>query len=148
LVWRILLQPETLQSVIPGCHNVEKTSDTHFRADVTLGVGPVRGRYKADIRLSDLDPPRAVTLTGAVTGALGDAHGTGRIRLAPADNGGTHVTYDYDAEIGGKAAAVGGRLLDGAARVVIRQFFAALARQASGDRGWLARLMRLFRRGA
>ena len=113
---------------------------------MTLGVGPVKGRYKADITLSDLDPPRAVTLTGAVTGALGDARGTGRIHLAPAESGGTLLSYDYDAAIGGKVASVGGRLLDGAARVVIRQFFTALARHAAGNRGWFARLTRLFRR--
>ena len=55
-VWAMLLDPKTLTSIIPGCHGVEKLSDTHFRAEVTLGVGPVTGRYKADITLSDLDP--------------------------------------------------------------------------------------------
>jgi 2-furoyl-CoA dehydrogenase large subunit len=145
-VWRMLLEPDTLQAVIPGCHGVEKLSGTHFHADVTLGVGPVKGRYKADITLSGLDPPRAVTLTGAVTGALGDARGTGCIHLEPVENGGTLVSYDYDAAIGGKAASVGGRLLDGAAKIVIRQFFTALARHADGNRGWFVRLARLFRR--
>jgi 2-furoyl-CoA dehydrogenase large subunit len=144
-VWRMLLEPDTLKSIIPGCHHVEKVSETHFHADVTLGVGPVRGRYKADIKLFDLDAPRAVTLTGAVTGALGDARGTGRIRLTPAGTNDTILSYDYDAAIGGKAASVGGRLLDGAARIVIGQFFTALARHAGGKRGWLARL---FQRGA
>jgi 2-furoyl-CoA dehydrogenase large subunit len=143
-VWRMLLEPETLKAVIPGCHGVARLSDTHFLADVTLGVGPVKGRYKAGITLSDLDPPRAVTLTGDVVGALGDAHGTGRVMLAPGEDGGTIVSYVYDAAIGGKVAAVGGRLLDGAARVVIRQFFAALARQADRQPGLFARL---FRRG-
>jgi 2-furoyl-CoA dehydrogenase large subunit len=148
-VWRMLLDPKTLEAIIPGAHGVEKLSDTHFRADVTLGVGPVTGRYKADITLSDLDAPRAVTLTGVVTGALGDARGTGRIELAPTADGGTHVTYDYDAEIGGKVASIGGRLLDGAAKVVIKQFFAALVRHTGGKPekkpGLLARL---FGRGA
>jgi 2-furoyl-CoA dehydrogenase large subunit len=141
-VWRMLLEPETLKSVIPGCHAVEKVSATHFRADVTLGVGPVRGRYRADIKLSDLDEPHAVTLTGVVVGALGDGRGSGRIHLAPRDDGGTRVTYSYDAAIGGKAAAVAGRLRDGAAKIVIQQFFAALARQAGcpSKGGWLARL--------
>jgi 2-furoyl-CoA dehydrogenase large subunit len=141
-VWRMLFEPGTLKSVIPGCHAVEKVSATHFRADVTLGVGPVRGRYRADIKLSDLDEPHAVTLTGVVVGALGDGRASGRIHLAPRDDGGTRVTYSYDAAIGGKAAAVGGRLLDGAAKIVIQQFFAALARQAGGPSkgGWLARL--------
>ena len=141
-VWRMLLDPNTLAAIIPGAHGVEKLSDTHFRADVTLGVGPVTGRYKADIRLSDLDAPRAVTLTGIVTGALGDARGTGRITLTP-DEDGTRVAYDYDAAIGGKVASIGGRLLDGAAKVVIRQFFAALVRHTGGapaKRGLFARL--------
>ena len=88
-VWAMLLEPETLKSIIPGCHAVEKLSDTHFRADVTLGVGPVKGRYRADIKLSDLDAPRAVTLSGVVTGALGDGRGSGRIKLIPLDDGGT-----------------------------------------------------------
>jgi 2-furoyl-CoA dehydrogenase large subunit len=149
VVWRMLLEPDTLRAIIPGCHSVAKLTATHFRADVTLGVGAVKGRYSADIRLSGLDPPRAVTLTGAVTGALGDARGTGRIMLAPAQNGGTHLTYDYEAAIGGKAASVGGRLLDGAAKAVIRQFFSGLARQAGGKGESVSGfLVRLFRRGA
>ncbi|RDV04529.1 xanthine dehydrogenase family protein molybdopterin-binding subunit [Undibacter mobilis] len=144
-VWRMLLDPATLAAIIPGAHGVEKISDTHFRAEVTLGVGPVTGRYKADIKLSDLDEPRAVTLAGVVNGALGDARGAGRITLTPVE-GGTQVTYDYDAEIGGKVASIGGRLLDGAAKVVIRQFFTALVRHTGGTKpGFFARL---FGRGA
>ncbi|MGD9920586.1 MAG: molybdopterin cofactor-binding domain-containing protein [Pseudorhodoplanes sp.] len=140
--WDMLLDPNTLATIIPGCHGVERLSDTHFRADVTLGVGPVTGRYKADIRLSDLVRPQSVTLSGIVVGALGDARGTGRIRLAPTPDDGTMLTYDYDAEIGGKVASIGGRLLDGAARIVIQKFFAALARKCGGGekRSLLARL--------
>lgn len=140
-VWAMLLDPQTLASIIPGCHGVEKVSDTHFRAEVTLGVGPVTGRYKANIILSDLVPRQSVTLSGKVEGALGNGGGAGRIRLSPTANGGTKLSYDYDAEIGGKAAAIGGRLLDGAAKLVIRQFFAALARKTGGEkRGLFARL--------
>jgi 2-furoyl-CoA dehydrogenase large subunit len=131
-VWAMLLDPETLRAVIPGCHSVAKISDTHFRADVTIGIGPVKGRYRADAKLSDLDPPRAVTLGGSAEGALGFGGGEGRITLVPADNGGTTIRYVYEAAIGGKVASIGGRLLDGATRVIIGQFFAALARQAGG----------------
>jgi 2-furoyl-CoA dehydrogenase large subunit len=130
-VWTMLLDPATLQAVIPGCHAVEKISDTHFRADVTIGVGPVKGRYRAEVTLSDLDAPRAVTLGGSAEGALGFGNGEGRITLTP-ENAGTVVRYEYDAAIGGKVASIGGRLLDGAARVIIGQFFSALARQAGG----------------
>jgi 2-furoyl-CoA dehydrogenase large subunit len=130
-VWTMLLDPATLQTVIPGCHRVDKISDTHFRADVTIGIGPVKGRYRAEVILSDLDAPRAVTLGGSAEGVLGFGSGEGRITLVP-DAGGTVVHYVYDAAIGGKVASIGGRLLDGAARVIIGQFFAALARQAGG----------------
>jgi 2-furoyl-CoA dehydrogenase large subunit len=131
-VWAMLLDPATLQSVIPGCQRVDKLTDTHFRADVTLGIGPVSGRYRADVELFDLDPPRAVTLRGGATGALGFGSAEGRITLAPDGNGGTKLTYSYDAAIGGKVASIGGRLLDGATRVIIGQFCTALARKAGG----------------
>jgi 2-furoyl-CoA dehydrogenase large subunit len=148
-IWKMLLDPATLQAVIPGCHDVRKISDTHFRADVTIGVGPVKGRYRATVMLSDLDEPHGVTLAGSAEGALGFGSGKGRITLAPQANGQTSVGYIYEAEIGGKVASIGGRLLDGAARVVIGQFFASLARQAGGNHanqgaGLLARLRRLF----
>ncbi len=131
-VWEMLLDPGTLQAVIPGCHGVEKISDTHFRADVTLGIGPVKGKYRAEVKLSNLDPPHAVTLSGSADGALGHGAGEGRITLVPREGGGTTLTYKYDAEIGGKVASIGGRLLDGATRVIIGQFFSALAHRAGG----------------
>ena len=131
-VWDMLLDPATLQAVIPGCHDVQKITDTHFRADVTLGIGPVKGRYRAEVKLSDLDPPRAVTLGGSAEGALGFGSGEGQITLRPIESGGTAIHYVYKAAIGGKIASIGGRLLDGAARVIIGQFFGALARKAGG----------------
>ena len=146
-VWQMLLDPKTLEAVIPGAHAVEKLSDTHFRADVTLGVGPVKGRYRAEIRLSDMIEPEAVTLSGSTEGALGYGRGQGRVTLSE-ENGRTIISYRYEAGIGGKVASVGGRLLDGAARVVIGQFFQALARHASGSSagkpGLLARLGSVF----
>src|SRR3984957_7623644 len=148
-VWDMLLDPATLQAVIPGCHNVERLSDTHFRAEVTIGIGPVKGKYRADVKLSDLDPPHAVTLGGGGGGGAGFGSGEGRITLTP-ENAGTLVHYTYDAAIGGKVASIGGRLLDGAARVIIGQFFAALARKAGGFGAGqsrislLAKLRRLF----
>jgi 2-furoyl-CoA dehydrogenase large subunit len=143
-VWAMLLDADVLASLIPGSHGVRKLSDTHFVADVTLGVGPVKGRYKAEVRLSDLDPPRSATLSGSVVGALGSGGGSGRVTLAPNDEGGTIIDYTYEAAVGGKVAAVGGRLLEGAARVIFKQFFAALARKAGGVRsGRTARLLAL-----
>ncbi|WP_185984498.1 xanthine dehydrogenase family protein molybdopterin-binding subunit [Aureimonas mangrovi] len=148
-VWRMLLDPATLNAIIPGSHGVRKLSETHFAADVTLGVGPVKGRYKADIELFDLDEPNAVTLRGKTTGALGFGGGEGRITLTETAPGQTRIAYTYEAGIGGKVASVGGRLLDGAARVVIGQFFKALANHAGGGKpGVVARLKALFGRRA
>jgi 2-furoyl-CoA dehydrogenase large subunit len=134
VVWDMLLDPNTLEKVVPGAHGIERISDTHFRADVTLGVGPVKGRYKAEVHLADLVPPQSLTLRGEASGALGFGGGTGLVTLEESD-GTTTIRYRYEAGIGGKVASVGGRLLDGAARFLIAQFFAALARQASGDAG-------------
>ncbi|WP_028347523.1 xanthine dehydrogenase family protein molybdopterin-binding subunit [Bradyrhizobium murdochi] len=145
-VWAMLLDVTTLQAVIPGCQRVDKVSDTHFRADVTLGIGPVTGRYRADAQLFDLDPPNAVTLRGKAEGALGFGDAEGRITLAPDGKGGTKLHYSYDAAIGGKVASIGGRLLDGATRVIIGQFFAALAHQAGGAPAGGFSLFALLRR--
>ena len=145
-VWDMLLDPEVLASLIPGSHGVRRVTPTHFQADVSLGVGPVKGRYKADIQLSELDPPRSVVLAGSVTGGLGSGGGSGKVTLTPDGGGGTVIGYTYEAFVGGKVASVGGRLLDGAGRVIIGQFFAALARKAGGkpvSRGWLSRLLAL-----
>src|SRR5207248_6305678 len=106
------------------------------------------GKYRADVELSDLDPPRALTLKGSADGTLGLGRGAGWVRLEP-DNDGTLLTYRYEAAIGGKVASVGGRLLDGAAKLVISQFFAALAAQAGGQTrrfGIVGRLLGRFRR--
>ena len=146
-IWDMLLDPDVLASLLPGAQNVERVSETLFRAEVVLGVGPVKGRYRAEIALSELDPPRSALLTGSTEGALGFARGSGRVTLEEAAPGRTVLAYTYEAAIGGKVASVGGRLLDGAAKVVIGQFFAALAARAAGTAKrsrlplWLLRLL-------
>jgi 2-furoyl-CoA dehydrogenase large subunit len=112
-----------------------------------LGVGPVKGRYRVEVALSDLDPPHGATLSGKANGALGSGEGTGYVTLTAQGDGATKITYSYEASLGGKVASVGGRLLDGAARIVIGQFFAALGRKAGGAsaaNGFRARLKALF----
>ncbi|MRN67552.1 molybdopterin cofactor-binding domain-containing protein [Brucella sp. 10RB9213] len=133
-IWDMLLNPDELMSIIPGAHGVQKTTDTEFRADVTLGIGPVKGRYSAVIKLSDLNEPESVTLTGGTSGALGNGEGRGTVTLTEISAGTTRISYQYTATVGGKVASIGGRLLDGAARVVIGQFFEALAAKAGGKK--------------
>ena len=150
-IWAMLLDPNVLLAVVPGAHGIEKLSDTQFRAEVTLGIGPVKGRYRAEVNLSDLVPPRSLTLTGGADGALGFGRGTGYVTLREEAPDRTVIAYRYEAAIGGKVASIGGRLLDGAARVIIGQFFQALAAQAGGAArrggGFWAWLHRLFGRG-
>ncbi|MCB1460848.1 MAG: molybdopterin-dependent oxidoreductase [Nitratireductor sp.] len=133
-IWDILMDPDQLAAIIPGAHSVRKLSETSFSADVTLGVGPVKGRYRAEVALSDLDPPHSVLLSGKTTGALGSGEGVGHVTLTPDDSGNTIIAYKYEAKVGGKVAAVGGRLLDGAAKIIIRQFFTALGKRAGGGK--------------
>ncbi len=127
-VWKVLLDPDALAAIIPGCHRLDRVGENEYQATVSLGVGPVRGRFEARIRLSDLDAPRAATLSGGLDGPLGSAAGSGRVRLDPAPQG-TKVGYAYDVTISGKVAAVGGRMLEGASRILVKQFFERLAAQ-------------------
>jgi 2-furoyl-CoA dehydrogenase large subunit len=122
IIWRALLDPTVLARVIPGCHALDQTGPNEYRADVSLGVGIVKGRFTARVALTDLDPPRAATLSGGLDGSLGSTIGHGRMRLTP-QGAATQIDYDYVVDISGKAAAVGGRMLDGATKVLISQFF-------------------------
>ncbi|MFG1431156.1 molybdopterin cofactor-binding domain-containing protein [Xanthobacter sp. V2C-8] len=148
-VWAALLDPETLRRAIPGCSALTATGPHAYAAEVALGVGPVRGRFSAQVELSDLDPPRSGRIGGALSGPLGTAAGGGRLVLTPTAEG-TRIAYDFSVEVGGKVASVGGRMLDGAARIVIGQFFerlaGALAPADAARIGWLARLLRRLAR--
>ncbi|SMH38370.1 xanthine dehydrogenase family protein molybdopterin-binding subunit [Azospirillum agricola] len=130
-VWAILLDPKELAALLPGCEALERAGPDAYRAEVVVGIGPVRGRYTAEVALSDLDPPNGLTLTGSGASALGTGRGTGHVTLERTD-GGTRVTYRYSAEVGGKVAAVGGRMLDSASRLLIGQFFEKLVARAGG----------------
>lgn len=127
-VWDTLLDPDTLAKVIPGCHELEVVGEHAYRADLVMGVGPIRGRFEANVALTDLVEPRSAVLKGDISGPLGSGGGTGYITLA-ADGSGTKISYRYEVNVSGKVASVGGRMLDGAARALFRQFFNALDRQ-------------------
>lgn len=131
-VFAVLLEPTALARVIPGCHALQAIGPNRYRADVTLGVGLVKARYAAEIEVSEIDAPRCLRLTGRGISSLGTAAGSGLIRLDASGGGGTRLAYDYAVQVGGKVAAVGSRMLEGAARMLLAQMFAALGRQATG----------------
>ena len=151
-IFAVLMDPQALAKVIPGCHTLEATGPNQYRADVTVGVGMIKARFEAQIGLSDIKAPERLRLAGAGISPLGSARGEGLVVLTPTAQG-TRLTYDYEAQVSGKVAAVGGRMLEGAAKVVLRQLFETLGRQASGRArsgaasggSWLSRLFAWFR---
>jgi carbon monoxide dehydrogenase subunit G len=129
-VWRALNDPEILKQSIPGCEEIEKTSDTELTAKVTAKVGPVKARFGGKVTLSNLDPPNGYTITGeGQGGAAGFAKGGANVTLLPDEGGqGTLLRYEVHAAVGGKLAQIGSRLIDGTARKMAEEFFAAFAR--------------------
>ena len=132
-IWDVLLDPERLAAIVPGCERLEVIGEHRFRGDVMLGAGPVKGLFDVRIDLTDLDRPNRVYLAGSATGALGSSRGSGRLHLEPMGDSATLIRYRYAIRLSGKVAAVGGRLVRGAARQLIGRFMHALARQASGS---------------
>jgi 2-furoyl-CoA dehydrogenase large subunit len=131
-VFAVLLDPKALSRVIPGCHALLSTGENQYRADVTIGIGLVKARYAAEVYLSDLRPPHSLALGGRGISSFGSAEGAGNLRLESIPTG-TRLHYDYSVAISGKIAAVGGRMLEGAAKIILRQLFEQLGRQAAGD---------------
>ena len=131
-VWAALNDPEVLKSCIPGCQELTKVSDTEFEAVAKVAVGPVKASFKGKISLQDLDPPNAYTIRGEGQGGVaGFAKGGANVRLEEADGGGTKLTYDVDAQVGGKIAQLGGRLINGVAKKYADEFFANFAKALS-----------------
>jgi len=128
-VWAKLNDPEVLKLCIPGCETLEKLSDTEFQAAATNKIGPVKARFKGKVRLSDLDPPNGYRISGEGDGGVaGFAKGGATVALAEKD-GGTLLTYNVEAQIGGKLAQLGQRLVNGAAKKLADQFFTKFAGQ-------------------
>jgi carbon monoxide dehydrogenase subunit G len=122
-VWDKLNDPATLKACIPGCEQLDKVSDTEFQAVATTKIGPVKTRFKGKVTLSDLDPPNGYKISGQGDGGVaGFARGGAIVKLAPKD-GGTLLSYDVEAQIGGKLAQLGQRLVNGAAKKIADDFF-------------------------
>jgi carbon monoxide dehydrogenase subunit G len=129
VVWEKLNDPEVLKACIPGCEELDKESDNGFRAVATTKVGPVKARFKGRVQLTDLDPPNGYRISGEGDGGVaGFAKGGATVSLADKD-GGTLLTYNVEAQIGGKLAQLGQRLINGAAKKVADEFFRNFAGQ-------------------
>lgn len=132
-VWAGLNDPETLKQSIDAVDEINKISDTEFEAVAVVKVGPVKAKFKGKITLSDLDPPNGYTITGeGQGGAAGFAKGGAKVKLEEVETGVTLLKYAVTAQIGGKMAQIGSRLVDGAARKYADEFFAAFGAAVEG----------------
>jgi carbon monoxide dehydrogenase subunit G len=132
VVWAKLNDAEVLKACIPGCEELEKISDTEFRAVAKMKVGPVSARFKGRVTLSDLDPPNGYKIAGEGEGGVaGFAKGGATVALAEQD-GGTALTYNVEAQIGGKLAQLGQRLINGSAKKLADEFFSNFADAVQG----------------
>lgn len=122
-VWAKLNDPEILKSCVPGCEQLDVLPNNEFQAVATVKVGPVKARWKGKIRLSDLDPPNSYRISGEGEGGVaGFAKGGALVSLADKD-GGTLLSYNVEAQIGGKLAQLGQRLINSAAKKTADDFF-------------------------
>jgi hypothetical protein len=126
-VWAALNDPEVLRRSIDGCESLDKVSDTSFAARVVARIGPVKAPFGGKVTLSDIDPPSRYTISGeGGGGGLGMARGSASVQLI--DQGGsTRLCYTVAAEVSGKLAQIGSRLIDGAARKMADDFFSRFA---------------------
>ena len=127
-VWAALNDPAILKACIPGCEKLEMTSPTEMTATVVVKVGPVKASFSGKVTLSDLDPPNGYRISGEGSGGVaGFAKGGASVKLTPDGPNATNLHYAVDAQIGGKLAQLGGRLIDATAKKLAGEFFEAFA---------------------
>jgi carbon monoxide dehydrogenase subunit G len=151
-VWAALNDPEVLKKCIPGCQSLEMTAPNEMTATVVFRVGPVKATFGGKVTLSDLDPPNSYRISGEGSGGVaGFANGGAAVKLESESPDVTVLHYDVDAQIGGKLAQLGGRLIDSTAKKLAGEFFVTFAAVFGGTmdaadqteatpKGWLGRL--------
>ncbi|WP_386625329.1 CoxG family protein [Sulfitobacter geojensis] len=152
-VYAALLDPEVLKSCVPGAQEVTGSVEDGFTATVVQKVGPVKATFKGEVTISDLVPDTSLKIDGSGKGgAAGFAKGGAEVRLLPKD-GGTELSYDVEAKVGGKLAQLGSRIIDGFAKKMADQFFqnlqstlegpaegeAETTQEAPAKKGWFGR---------
>ena len=118
-VWEALLDPDVLSRILPGCKRLDKTADNEFSGEISIRVGPVQGSFNGKVTLDDIDPPNGYRMEIAGQGRPGYVKGVGTLRLE--GDGPTTLHYDGDAQLSGRIASVGQRLVDSTARSLTRQ---------------------------
>lgn len=128
VVWPLLLDPEVLASAMPGCEKLQKTAENQYEGILMVRVGPVQGKFNGTVLLENIQEPDSYDISVDGTGPSGFIKGSGSLRLQ-SNNGRTTMHYEGDAQVGGRIASVGQRLLDTSAKAIIRQSLTGLERQ-------------------
>ena len=131
-VWEALNDPEILKKSIPGCEEFKKNSETEFTATATNKIGPFNASFTGDIELTDLNPPNSYKITGSGNSPVGFASGEATVKLEDKE-GGTNLIYEVEANVGGKIAQVGSRLIDMTAKKMADIFFGKFSELISSD---------------
>jgi uncharacterized protein len=123
--WRALNDPEVLKACVPGCETIERVSENEYAIGMTARIGPVAAKFKGKLMIADLDPPNSYSLAfEGQGGAAGFAKGGAKVQLA-AEGGATRLSFQVKANVGGKLAQIGSRLIDAAAGKLSNDFFNA-----------------------
>jgi carbon monoxide dehydrogenase subunit G len=128
--YQIMQDPKVLAQAIPGCEELEKTGENEYRMKMKMVLASLSGVFDGKVKITDQMPPSSFRLVVEGSGRPGFVKGDGLLKLSAVDTG-TEVSYEGDAQVGGTIAAVGQRLLDGTAKIMIRRFFEKLAEVAS-----------------
>ncbi len=124
VVWAALNDPDVLKDSLPGCESLERIDESTWKATVAAKVGPVSARFSGTMKIVESNPPDGYTLRfEGQGGAAGFANGDAKVTLTPAENNATTLSYDVKAQVGGKIAQIGSRLIDGAAAKIADEFF-------------------------
>ena len=134
-VWAALNDPEVLKECIPGCESLTGNPQDGFEAQVTQKIGPVKAKFAGVVQLSDIVEEQSYTISGeGKGGAAGFAKGGAKVSLTDVE-GGTELSYDVDAKVGGKLAQLGSRLIDGFSKKMADQFFQKFQAVVEGTDG-------------
>lgn len=132
-VWEALNDPEILKACIPGCESLEKLSDTQLAAVVTLKIGPIKAKFNGQVELQNLNPPNSYTIAGEGKGGVaGFAKGGADVELKPDGADATVLTYTARADVGGKIAQLGSRLIQSTSKKLAGEFFSKFNKTVSG----------------
>jgi hypothetical protein len=131
-VYAMMQDPQVLARAIPGCESLEKSGVDEYRMKMKMALASFSGAFEGKVRITDQTPPTSFRLMVEGSGKLGFIKGDGLLKLAASDEG-TEVSYEGDAQVGGTMAAVGQRLIDGTAKMMIKRSFEKLAEEAAAS---------------